>query len=157
MLIAMKTFRFVERAMTETELEQETTGFERHALEQGNPVETPERINVMVLDQERFVGRASGLAYKSELGYSRYFHLTDLFIEKAYRGNGLGREVLQRLEAKLSPLGIEVIWTWTTHDALGFYRKQGYTIFCELEHWFHNGQSHYGLRKNLTKSVVSSQ
>jgi len=104
----------------------------------------------VVIDSETFIGCASGLAYKSEISYNNWFYLSDLFIEKDYRRQGLGAAILSRLEDRVAALGISNIWTWTVgHEALAFYKKQGYQVFCELEAWYASGHSRFGLRKRL--------
>lgn len=149
----MDEFVFVERDMTGAEYAQEIAGFTQHGLEYANPPEEPERHGFVVLEGEIFVGAASGLAYRSEEGYSKWFYLSDLFIEKAYRGRGLGTDVLARLEQKVASLGIAYIWTWTAgYDGYQFYLKQNYEIFAELENWYHSGHSRFGMRKALTKT-----
>ncbi len=141
---------FVEREMTEAELACVNAGFDEHTVEQGNPVVTSERFGFVVMDGESFVGCATGLAEKHDRGYSNWFYLTDLFIEKACRQKGLGARVLEKLEDRVAGIGISNIWTWTAgHEAPGFYKKQGYEIFCELDDWYPSGHSRIGLRKTL--------
>jgi hypothetical protein len=82
----MNTKRFFERDMTDTEFAQVNEGFDEHTIENGNPIEIQERYSVVVMDGETFVGSASGLAYKGNGLYNNWFYLTDLFIEKSYRG-----------------------------------------------------------------------
>ena len=146
----MNRICFVEREMTEPEYACVNAGFGEHTVEHGNPVVTSERFGFVVMDGESFVGCATGLAEKHGHGYCNWFYLTDLFIEKAYRQKGLGAEVLGKLEDRVAGLGIRNIWTWTAgFEAPGFYKKQGYEIFCELDDWYSSGHSRIGLRKTL--------
>ncbi len=125
-------------------------GFDEHTHEHGNPLQTAERFGFVALDGEAFIGCVSGLAYKEGDTYNKWFYLSDLFVEKAYRGQGLGALLLRKLEARIAPLGIQHIWTWTAgYEAPGFYVKQGYTIFTEHEDWYASGHSRVGLRKEL--------
>ncbi len=143
-------FLFVERAMTDAEYAQEIEGFNVHGQEHGNPVEVAERFGFVVLRENAFIGASSGLAYKSEQGYANWFYLSDLYVEKAYRGQGLGGKLLFKLERKVASLGMSHIWTWTAgYDGYGFYLKQGYEIFAEFENWYHSGHSRVGMRKAL--------
>ncbi len=136
--------------MTDAEFARMNAGFDEHTAEHGNPVEAPERHGFVVMEGERFVGCSSGLAYKFDNTYNNWFYLTDLFIEKAYRGQGLGAQVLKSLEERVSALGIGNIWTWTAgYEAPEFYKKQGYEVFCELENCYATGHSRVALRKAL--------
>ena len=85
----MNTIRFFERDVTDAELAQINAGFDEHTIEYGNPIEIQERYSVVVMDGETFVGSASGLAYKGNGAYNNWFYLSDLFIQKSYRGRGL--------------------------------------------------------------------
>jgi len=146
----MNTIRFFERDVTDTEFAQVNAGFDEHTIENGNPIEIQERYSVVVMDGETFVGSASGLAYKGNGVYNNWFYLTDLFIEKSYRGQGLGAAALGKLEVRVEALGIRNFWTWTAgYEAPGFYKKQGYEVFCELENWYFTGHNRVALRKTL--------
>jgi ribosomal protein S18 acetylase RimI-like enzyme len=140
----------VEREMTEAEFARMKAGFDEHATEHGNPTERSERFGFVAMDGEKLVGCSSGLAYKKTTGYGNRFYITDLFIEKTFRGRGLGAELLRKLEERASSLGIGNVSTWTAgYEAPGFYKKQGYEIFCEMDDWYSSGHSRIGLRKAL--------
>jgi GNAT superfamily N-acetyltransferase len=142
----MSSILFLDRDMTPTELAQMNAGFEQHALGFGNPPVPSLRLGFVALDGETFIGCASGLANDAY----RWFYLTDLFVEKSYRKQGLGALLLRRLEDKVAALGMRHIWTWTAgYEADGFYLKQGYTVFCEMEGWYVSGHSRVGLWKEL--------
>ena len=139
-----------ERDMTDEELARMKAGFDEHAIEHGNPVETSERFGFVAMDGDRFIGCSSGLAYKKIIGYSNWFYITDLFVEKPFRGRGFGAKLLRKLEGRVISLGIGNIWTWSAeYEAPGFYLKQGYEIFCEMDDWYSSGHSRVGLRKEL--------
>lgn len=94
--------------------------------------------------------RSSGLAYKNGDEYSGWFYLTDLFVEKAYRGRGVGAELLCSLEEVIAKSGVTNIWVWTAgYEAPGFYQKMGYEIFAEMEDWYSDGSPRVGLRKKI--------
>jgi GNAT superfamily N-acetyltransferase len=140
-----------EREMTDEELGRMQAGFDEHAVEHGNPTETSERSGFVAMDDARFVGCSSGLAYKKAVGYGNWFYITDLFVEKPFRNRGVGGELLRRLEERVVSLGIGNIWTWTAaYEAPGFYQKRGYEIFCEMDDWYSSGHSRVGLRKELS-------
>ena len=141
--------QLIDRDMTPAELAQMNAGFDQHAAEFGNPVIPTLRLGFVALDGEDFIGCASGLANDSY----RWFYLTDLFVEKVYRGQGLGAALLRKLEQKAAANGAEHIWTWTAgYEAPDFYKKQGYTIFCEMPGWYTSGHNRVGLWKSLISS-----
>jgi GNAT superfamily N-acetyltransferase len=149
----VSAIQFFDREMTEAEFARMNAGFDEHTIEHGNPIQTSDRYGCVAMDGEDFIGCASGLAYKNGIAYSGWFYLTDLFIEKPYRGQGLGASILRRLEDRVAALGVRSIWTWTAgYEALEFYKKQGYRVFCELEDWYATGDSKVGLRKSLRSS-----
>jgi len=147
----MTSISVVEREMTEAEFERIKAGFTEHTIEHGNPKERYERFGYVAMEGEKFVGCSSGLAYRKTIGYGNWFYITDLFIEKTFRGRGLGTELLRKLEERVISLDIGNIWTWTAgYEAPGFYQKQGYEIFCEMDDWYSTGHSRVGLRKALS-------
>lgn len=140
----------VERELTEAELARMDAGFDELSIQHGNPVEVSERLGFVATDGGEFVGCSTGLAYSKTVGYGNWFYLTDLFVEEPFRGRGLGGELLKRLEERVASLGIGNIWTWTAgYEAPGFYKKQGYEVFCEMDNWYSTGQSRFGFRKSL--------
>ena len=146
----MTNISVVEREMTEEEFARENAGFDEHAIEHGNPTENSERFGFVAMNGKAFVGCSSGLAYRKITGYGSWFYITDLFIEKPFRGRGLGAELLRKLEERVASLGISNIWTWTAgYEAPGFYKKQGYDIFFEMDDWYSSGHSRVGLHKKL--------
>jgi len=139
---------YVERDLTEAELALVNAGFIAHADEFGNPATPSLRHGVVALDANRFVGCATGLAHDSR----RWFYLTDLYVEKPYRGRGIGSALLSTLERRVVALGSERIWTWTAgFEAPAFYKKQGYDVFCEMAGWYVSGHSRIGLWKTLAE------
>ena len=146
----MPTFELLERPMTDGEYQHLLQGFEDHAKEHSNPAEKAERMGFRSLKDNVFIGSSSGLAYISEQGYNTYFVLTDLYVEKAFRRQGLGKQLLAALEDKIKDLGIRYIWTWTAgYEGKDFYLSQGYDIFAEQEDWYPSGHSRFGLKKRL--------
>ena len=141
------SIEIVERNITESELDQLRKGFEEYALEHGIPPHAQIRYGVVAMDGDRFVGSASGLADRC------WFFLSDLWVEKEYRGYGTGTKLLQQLEAKILELGIDRIYTWTAaFEAPAFYAKNAYEVFGQLENYYPTGHSRIGLRKILGKT-----
>ena len=73
-----------------------------------------------------------------------------LFVPDSLRGQGLGRELMQRAEAEAITRGCHAAWLDTFEfQARGFYERLGYTCFGELND-YPPGFSRYFLRKMLT-------
>jgi len=146
----MTKINIVNRAMTSEEIELMNAGFDKLSLEEGVASESSDRFSFVALEGDTFIGCSSGLAYKNGEQYSGWFYLSDLFVEKVYRSKGLGAKLLKAIEEQAASVGVKYIYLWTSGDkALKFYRRQGYKKFTELEHWYSDGSSRIGLRKNL--------
>jgi|EndMetStandDraft_5_1072996.scaffolds.fasta_scaffold678542_1 ribosomal protein S18 acetylase RimI-like enzyme len=136
--------RLIERDVTQAELAHVHEGFREYRIEQGNPPSEQRRHTFVAMDGERFVGCASGVTD------NKWFYLSDLWVDKAYRCQGLGRALLEKLERRISQDGIHNIYTWTAEfEAPLFYQKQGYAVFVKLENYFATGHSRIGFRKTL--------
>ena len=146
----MNNYRFIDRDMTAAELEQMRAGFNQNSLDHGVAAQKSDRYGFIVLKGDVFIGCSSSLAYKNGIQYSGWSYLTDLFVEKEYRLQGIGSRLLRMLEDNLISIGIKHIWTWTAgYEAPEFYIKYGYQIFTEMENWYSDGSSRIGLRKKL--------
>lgn len=146
----MNEIKILERDMTAVELARMKVGFGEHAAENGVEIQSSERFGFVALNGEKFIGCASGLAYKNGNEYNGWFYLTDLFVEKEYRLQGIGSKLLKLIEEKLRQQGITKIWTWTAgYEGPEFYKTQGYKVFAELENWYSSGHSRVALRKEL--------
>ncbi len=147
----MDTPKLIERDMTAEELARMNAGFDRHARDHGVEIQSSTRIGFVAMDEGRFIGCVSGLAYRNGEVFNGWFYLTDLFVERDERRKGLGARLLSTLESRIASLGIPNIWTWTaSYEAHGFYRKQGYRVFTEFEGWYSDGSSRFGFRKTLS-------
>jgi len=134
----------LEREMTDAEYARELEGFREHALEYGIADIPETRHGFVAVDGEVFIGSVSGLTY------GKWFYITDLWLEKPYRKQGYGAELLHKIEDKARQQGVKHIWTWTAgYEAAPLYQKHGYTIFCEFEDYYPTGRSRIGLRKQL--------
>ena len=139
-----------EREMTEVEFGQMRADFDQHAIEHGNPIERSERFGFVAMEDGKFIGASSGLAYRNLVGYAKWFQLTDLFVEKQYRRQGIGATLLHRLEQRVGELGVTDIWTWTAgYEGPEFYEKQGYEVFIEQSDFYSSGHARVGLQKCL--------
>ena len=113
------------------------------------PPDQSERLGFVAMDGEQWVGVVTGLAPRKTSGYANWFRITDAFVEEDCRGRGVGRKLLRRLEDKLVSLDIENVWIWCASYYAGFFAKQGFEIFCEMDQHQASGHSMVGLRKNL--------
>ncbi|MGH1364544.1 MAG: GNAT family N-acetyltransferase [Calditrichia bacterium] len=147
----MNQFNILNREMTPEEMDKMNSGFDQLSLEEGLEPESSDRLTFVALDGNTFIGCSSGLVYKNGDNYSGWFFLTDLFVEKKYRSQGLGTDLLKTLEEQAIVIGVKNIWLWTSgFEALKFYRRHGYYEFIEMESWYSDGSSRVGLRKNLS-------
>lgn len=146
----MNEINIINREMTSAEIERMDGGFEELSLEEGVAIESSDRFNFVAVKGSTFIGAASGLAYKNGGKYSGWFLLTDLFVEKAYRSQGLGAELLKSIEEQAVSVGVKHIWLWTSGEkALKFYQRQAYQEFTAMENWYSDGSSRVGLRKGF--------
>ena len=138
------------RSLKDHEFRRMKRGFDEHTTDNGVKVQSADRFTIVATENDDFIGCASGLAYKNMDEYSGWFYLTDLFVEKFTRLKGIGAVLLSRLEEIIRHKGVKNIWTWTAgYEAPGFYKKQGYKVFADLENWYSDGSSRIALRKNL--------
>ncbi|TFG71882.1 MAG: N-acetyltransferase [Anaerolineales bacterium] len=152
----MPNIALIEREMTTAELARMVAGFDEHTLDNGVEIQDSVRIGFVAIDGAIFIGCASGLAYKNGDAYSGWFYLTDLYVEKAYRHQGIGSTLLQALERKIVRFGINKIWTWTAgYEGPEFYKKHHYRVFAQMENWYSAGQSRIGMRKDLKDNPES--
>ena len=146
----IRKISILDREMTSAEYERMRNGFDEYTLDKGVEIQRSDRYSFVAMDGDTFIGCSSGLAYKNGVAYSGWFYLSDLYVEKAYRSQGLGAQLLRALEQKIATIGVRNIWTWTAgYEAPVFYQKQGYVIFTEMENWYSDGSSRIGLRKKL--------
>lgn len=140
----------LNREMAPEELKRMYAGFNENTIDNEVEIQSSDRFSFTASINDRFIGCSSGLAYKNGDQYSGWFYLTDLFVEKEFRQQGLGAKLLLALEEEIRSNGVKNIWTWTAgYEAPGFYKKQGYKIFAQMEEWYSDGSSRVGLRKEL--------
>ena len=147
----MNDIRILNRELTSEETKQVNSGFDKLSIEEGIALESTKKISFVALKGKSLIGCASGLAHKNGDNFSGWFHLTDLFVEKELRNQGLGSKLLNELEEKTKIVGIKNIWLWTSGlSTIRFYKRHGYTQFVALENWYSDGSSRIGFRKTLT-------
>lgn len=146
----MDHINIVNRELTPEEIELVNLGFDNLSLEEGVEIESTERISFVALNGNRFIGCSSGLAHKNGGNYSGWFYLTDLFVEKEFRNQGLGAALLKKLEDETRRIGVQNIWLWTSGlPTLKFYGRYDYKKFTEMENWYSDGSARVGLRKKI--------
>ncbi|MFC2082506.1 GNAT family N-acetyltransferase [Candidatus Bipolaricaulota bacterium] len=61
--------------------------------------------------------------------------IVSMFVDTQHRGNGLGKQLIQRLEDEGRARGIESIYVGSNENAnaLGFYQSVGYRIVCLMD------------------------
>jgi GNAT superfamily N-acetyltransferase len=61
-----------------------------------------------------------------------YAELTELFVDSAYRRAGIGRDLVQRIEAEAHAAGaatLVLMTAWRNSDAHAFYHALGYRLY----------------------------
>ena len=147
----------IERNITKAEGARMSAGLDRHKIEHGDTTQPRQEFSFVAMDGEGWVGIASGLVARTATGYGDWIYLAELFVEKEYRGRGLGAALLSRLEARAASAGIGNVFTWTAgYEAPEFYRKQGYDVFLEKGDYYASGHGRIGLRKALQVTTSAS-
>ena len=78
-----------------------------------------------------------------------WLYIRTLWVDEAYRGEGIGTQLLEQIEAIAISKGFYHSHLETTDfQALAFYRKNGYTTFGQLEDK-PKGTTWYYIKKNL--------
>jgi ribosomal protein S18 acetylase RimI-like enzyme len=140
------TVRYQDREMTAAEREREIAGLKANNVEQGSALKTSGQVTFVATTGGRFVGCASALPNYG----NTWCYLSELFVEKDYRGQGLGALLLRKIEASAARSGIQRIWTWTAgYQAPGFYERVGYTVFAQIQNYYQSRHARVGLRKEL--------
>lgn len=63
-----------------------------------------------------------------------WMHIDTIWVDKAYRKNGIGTALMDLAEAEASAMGVDQAYLETTDfQAYGFYEKRGYQVFAQLE------------------------
>jgi predicted N-acetyltransferase YhbS len=70
-------------------------------------------------------GDILGFVCGHDLGFRAY--LSELIVARSHRGEGIGAQLLRRLESELTARGCRVVVSDAWKDAEPFYRKMGWT------------------------------
>jgi len=138
-----------ERDITKTELNAIYDDFKVIEIRDGVPQREQARHQFLAEENGEVIGFASGLTNH------KWFYLTDLWVREDFRRQGLGADLLRRLEDKVAALGIKHIYTWTSgFDNPLFYEKQGYRVFAVFEDFYEIAGYHQtGYRKDIQKGA----
>ena len=93
----MKQINFIERDLTKEELESIWKGFIENEVFHTQIHQTSDRFGFVAVNDDKIIGCSTGLAYKNGEEYNGWFYLTDLYIDKEFRGHGYGKTVLLKL------------------------------------------------------------
>lgn len=135
--------QFKQEAVTEALKKQIDEGFSRHSIavtgfdERGTPVA------FTVYDGELFIGGVIVAIFWGAL------HIKTLFLDEAYRGQGVGRGLMEHAfqYAKAHDLPFAFVETMS-FQALEFYQKLGFELEFTRPGYAHGTSLHY-LRKAL--------
>ena len=137
--------KITDRAITQDELQMIYDDFTKIELRDGIPQTPVERYQFTAEENGTVKGFVSGLTEH------KWFYLSDLWVAEAYRGHGLGTELLCRMEEKAKAVGMTQIYTWTTGPRnMRFYEKCGYQRFAVFEDFCEvPGYHRVGYKKDL--------
>ena len=139
----MAAHRLEVRAATATEEDAARACLTEHAREVGAAAPNDEPFSVLALCEDKVVGGLIGRIFWNWL----YADL--VWVEKSFRGSGIGKDVMRKAEEKARELGLAGIYLWTeTWQAPGFYSKLGFENFVVFDN-FPPGHQRLGFRKYL--------
>lgn len=127
-------------------------GFDAHTKELNAPEYRKEHVKWLALDEQHDVKAT----LTADILWD-WIYVDELWVSAEYRGQGLGRKLMQHAEDFALSEGLQGIWLWTqSWQAEGFYRQLGYKQFTRFEN-FPKGYSRIGFRKHLSKAFGAPQ
>jgi len=136
-------YRLEVRAATAAERTAAGACLTEHRREARAAELTYDAFSVLALCEGGVVGGVIGQVFWNWL----YAEL--VWVEKPFRGCGIGRAVMQRAEERARELGLAGIYLWTqSWQAPGFYSKLGFESFVVFENC-PPGHQRLGFRKYL--------
>ncbi len=83
-----------------------------------------------------------------------WLHVDILWVDEAYRQDGIGTSLMDRAEAEASAMGVQHAYLETTDfQAVDFYKKRGYQVFAHLENQPPGYVCYYMKKSKLNKHV----
>jgi|SRR5215469_481248 GNAT superfamily N-acetyltransferase len=136
-------YRLEVRAATIAERNAAGACLTEHTGAAGGPALKFEPFSVLAFCEGAVVGGVIGQVFWNWL----YTEL--VWVEKAFRGCGIGKAVMQRAEERARELCLTGIYLWTqSWQAAGFYSKLGFENFVVFDN-FPPGHQRLGFRKYL--------
>lgn len=110
----------------------------------GEPVEPQKKFALELKVGNEICGAVSGTLT------TQNFHVNGLVVEKKYRGQDLGSQLLMAIERQGIEAGAKVLTVSTQcFQALNFYKKHGFKVFGELKDVPFEGVTKYYLSKRV--------
>ena len=135
---------FHQGDLTASEQSVVSAGFHRHSEEQAAPEYKKERVKWLAFDERREL-RA---VLTADILWD-WIYIDELWVSADFRGEGLGRQLMQLAEEFAKSQSLQGLWLWTqSWQAEGFYRRLGYDQFARFDN-FPKGHSRVGFRKRL--------
>ena len=104
---------------------------------------------LLAYEGDKLAGSVIGKAYLN------WLHLDLVWVDEAFRKQGLGKKLMQQTLQKARELGLFGIEVWTQNwQAPGFYRKLGYEEFAVIDD-FTPGSKRFAFRYYLSKPRVT--
>jgi len=136
--------RFRRGELTPPEKSLVSEGFRTHSEEQDAPEYEKERVKWLAFDERSDI---QGVLTADVLW--DWMYIDELWVSSQFRGEGLGRRLMEKAEEYAISRSLQGIWLWTqSWQAEGFYRQLGYSEFTRSNH-FPRGHSRIGFRKQL--------
>ena len=100
--------------------------------------------NYVIKEANQVIAGINAIIYHNSL------YVDILFVEEQYRGQDLGSELLNKVEAEAKAIGVTLVHLATfDFQAKDFYLKAGYEVFGILEGCPKAGHKSYYLKKEL--------
>jgi ribosomal protein S18 acetylase RimI-like enzyme len=107
-----------------------------------------EPFGLMAYDGQKLIGSVIGKIF------FQWMHLDLIWVDEEYRGQGMGRQLMQMAHEQAEKKGLLGIEVWTqSWQAPEFYRKIGYTEFAVLDD-FIPGRKRHAFRLHITGTGI---